>query len=236
MISPKEENGNCSMTGTLPVDFPAAGREAVKKIKTIHTPTYVKVLELIGFTWGDISAIDKAVTVWDDQLKVIQSSMTRLSEDLNRITGPEASEVWDGAAKDEYAAWRKDLEENTLNKLVGNIQELKTQLNSIRGNIYSIRVHVVATVIGIAAALASAMNGGEVGIAAGVGVMLGVAGIMADLYFRVKGDLGDKGRELDQFWKNNNLDRGGQRVSLPFNIQVVGDWDNWEHEHPRMKK
>ncbi|MFB4296345.1 hypothetical protein [Actinomadura sp. NTSP31] len=224
------------MTESLPADFPAVGREAVGKIQKIHTPTYIKVLELIGFTWGDVNAIDKAVAVWDAQLQALQGSMTRLSEDLSRMTGPEAGEVWDGAAKDEYAAWRKDLEEKTLDKFAENIQELKSQLNSIRGNIYSIRAHVVATVIGIAAALVSAMSGGEVGIVAGVGVLLGVGGVLADLYFRVKGDLGDKGRELDQFWKKSNLDRGGQRVSSPFNIQVVGDWDNWEHKHPRMKK
>lgn len=136
--------------------------------------------------------------------------------------------------------WRDDFDANTLEKYKENLEGISAQLTAVRSTVFSLRVHLVAMIIEIggviAGAIASSTGPGVVVGGPAIAIsLLALAGTYADCQFRVKGDMGDRGRELADFRSASNLDRGGGAVSLPFDTQSIGDWDNWENKNPKVK-
>jgi hypothetical protein len=219
------------MALTLPADFPQAGRSALDAVKKVHTPTYIKILEFIGVTWGDLDGIDKAIRIWQAEATRAKESIERLDKSFTKLTGADAESYWQGNARQEYVSWRNDLKANTLDKYLQNMWNIKEGLDSIHGNIWSIRGHVLALTLeagGIALGMATAET--IVGAAEGVIALVAFVGTWLDYYFRVKGDLDEKGRMLEVMRDRDRVDRGGGVVSLPFKTHVISDWDNWQNK------
>jgi hypothetical protein len=80
----------------------------------------------------------------------------------------------------------------------------------------------------MAGGIATAEN--PVSAAAAIVALVAFVGTFLDYSFRVQSDLDDKGRKLQTLRQQHKLDRGGGVVSLPFKMQVIGDWDNWQNK------
>ncbi|WUH98875.1 hypothetical protein OHR68_36090 [Spirillospora sp. NBC_00431] len=217
------------MAPSLPPDFSPAGREAAEKVRKVHSPAYVKILEFVGVNWGDTGGIDKIIRMWETEAKAADQSITTLNQDLAKLTSTDAATYWQGNAREEYVNWRTDFRDNTLTKYRDGAWAIKAALDEIYGNIWSIRGHVIAMVIE-AGVLATAVQsaGTPIGAAVAIGTLLAFVGTWADFQFRVKGDLDAKGRNLENLRNQGNLNRGGGAVSLPFRSHVIKDWSNWE--------
>lgn len=218
------------MTSAIPADFPQVGRTALEAIRKVHAPTYVKVLEFIGITWGDLGGIDKITAVWKNEATRAGESIERLNRSFSKLTNESAQAYWQGNAREEYVNWRADFKTNTLDKYHQNMWNIKAQLDDVRGNILSIRGHVIAMAIeagGMAIGIATAAT--VAGSAEGIIALVAFVGTFLDFQFRVLGDLEGKGRNLENIRDRDKVDRGGGVVSLPFKTDVIGDWDNWEN-------
>jgi hypothetical protein len=219
------------MAPTLPPDFPESGRQAAENIRRVHVPSYIKVIEFVGWTWGDLGAIDKIIAMWEAEAKVADESISRLNSGLAKLTSADAVAHWEGNAREEYVNWRNDFKDNTLGKYREGVWSVKKELDAIHGNIWSIRGHVVAMVIEAAALFLSSQAGPHpAALAADVVAFLALAATWVDWQFRVKSDLDGKGRNLENIGNQTRIDRGGGAVSLPFRAHVIADWSNWEQK------
>jgi hypothetical protein len=79
---------------------------------------------------------------------------------------------------------------------------------------------------GIAVGIAASETG--IGAAEGVIALLALIGTWADYEFRVRGDLDEKGRNLENIRTKFRLDRGGGVVSMPLKTDIVTDWRDWK--------
>jgi uncharacterized protein YukE len=220
------------MSPTLPPDFPPELAQGLESVKKIHAGTYNKVLEFIGLNWGDIGAIDKAIAIWEKEATEADQSLARVKREFTQLTSNEASEYWEGGAREAYATWQQDFIDNTLAKYSTKVWDIKKALEAIKSNILSIRGHVVAMVIEIIGAIVGAASSNPVGYGAAILAALALLGTWADFQFRVKGDLDDKGAALEDIKDQDQIKRSDGSVSLPFSIQVIGDWDNWQNKKP----
>ncbi len=220
------------MAPTYPPDFPPDLAEGLNAVKKIHAGTYNKVLEFIGINWGDTNAIGKAVTIWENEATKADESVAKVKRDFTQLNSNEASEYWEGGAREAYSTWQQDFIDNTLAKYSTKMWDIKKALEAIKSNIDSIRGHVVAMVIEIIAIFVGAASSNPIGYGAAVLGALELLGTWADYQFRVKGELDDKGAGLEDIKDENQIKRSDGSVSLPFSIQVISDWDNWQNKKP----
>jgi hypothetical protein len=222
------------MAGQLPPDFPGYAAAAMNKINSVSPTVYRYLLEFITNYWGDVGAISAASKVWEKEGKRAGQSNSDLDASHRKLTNPDTVNFWKGDAREAYVAWRDDFKSNTLDKYQQGIWDIKAALDSIIGTMNSIRGHIVAVVIEVAGAIAGAMTDNPVGLGASAVFLLSVAGTLADLAIRVRSDLDGHGRTLETYRQQHKLDRGGGVVSLPFKTDIICDWDNWQHAHPKM--
>lgn len=217
------------MAPTLPADFPPAAAAGLEKVRRIHAPTWLKAVEFIGLNWGDLDAIDEAKEYWKKEEVRAKKAVNQMRDEFAKLSSVDTVAFWEGNAREAYAAWLSDFQSGTLEKYLTNVGQIIAKLEEIHGNIYSIRAHLIAMtfeLVGIVAGLAAGETG--VGLVAAVIALVAALGTWADFAFRVRGDLDEKGRQLEAFRVSNKVDRGNGSVSRPFKTDVIGDWSNWE--------
>lgn len=220
------------MAPTIPPDFPSYLADGLQGVKKIDAGIYNKVLEFIGVNWGDTTAIGKAVAIWEKEATKADESLARVKTAFTQLNSSEASDYWEGGAREAYSTWQQDFIDNTLAKYSTKTWDIKKALEAIQSNINSIRGHVIAMVIEIIGIFVGAATSNPVGYAGAIIAGLALLGTWVDYEFRVKGDLNDKGAELENIKDEDPIKRADGSVSLPFSIQVIGDWDNWQNKKP----
>lgn len=216
------------MALNLPSDFPPAVAAGLLKVKKVHAGSYFRVVNFINAYWGDLSALDKAIAIWQNEGEVSRASIARLNTGLAKLAGKDAEKYWSGIARDEYVNWRNDFNDKTLNVYHENMLKIKDELDAIHSNIWSIRGHIIAMVIeiiGVAVGIAASAT--VIGAAEAVLALIALVGTLIDYEWRVQGDLDEKGRHLESISVGGKFDRGGGTLSLPFKTHIIGDWSDW---------
>ncbi|MFL6054211.1 MAG: hypothetical protein ACJ72W_15015 [Actinoallomurus sp.] len=194
---------------------------------------YSHVVKFINLYWGDVGAIDNAINnVWTKEGNRSTASIGNLDKSLGKLTSPDSVSYWEGNARDAYVNWRNDFKSNTLDRYHQNVWAIKVALDNIVGTLKSIRAHIIAMVIELAATMGAAATSNPVGYGAAALAGLALLGTWIDYELRVKNDLDNHGRELETIRDRDRLDRGGGNVSAPFKTDIIGDWDNWQHKNP----
>lgn len=215
----------------LPIDFPEAGLKALEIIQKASAWVCETLVDITHRLWGDIGAIDWAISnVWLPDHNRINESMGRLNSALSVLASDKAQGAWEGNARQAYIAWYRNFEEKVLTQLRLNVGDVKDHLDKVVRQLWFIRARWVAMVVEIAASVSAASVGVEP-LSLAASFAFGCQAL--EFYFNARPDFDKLGRDLETLQNRGNIGGGQPGLALPFDTQVIGDWDNWEHRNPK---
>lgn len=231
--------------------LPAPVHEAIAVTYKIDSRAGAVAQHLVGGLWGDVDRVERVAIEWERGADAAQESIGQLRQEIRTVAG---EHFWAGPAKDSYQQWVESLIEQTLAPVLQGLEETQQALGESAKTIAEMRVTVVKLCVSFTGAVASLIGsasgpGAAVGVPALVGFGAWFVGELINLRNSYINALDGQTEEMRAIRdktigteETRKLDPAypvpvtEEVITPPLNKSVLGDWDNWENENPKIEQ
>lgn len=217
----------------LPPDFPYPVAGVLEKIRHVSESLHDKIVRIINETWGDVGKLKHIRdNVWAKAISVAEGSMSDLQTDLDRLNGVKEANLWRGEARNEYIAWRNNLNAHNVIPTYNNLVEIKNRLDEAIHKVEGARIRIVAMVVEVAVTvggMATAEN--PVSAAAAIIAGLSLVGTFLEFQLNLRNEFDALGNNLETLRDAHKIgydDGLSYGVPPKFSADVISNWKDWE--------
>ncbi|MQA85068.1 MAG: hypothetical protein GEV03_10705 [Streptosporangiales bacterium] len=234
----------------MSLDFPVPVQDAIVVSHKIDASIGSTVESLITMLWGDVDRVDQVGVLWGQGGDDATDSINALRQELRGVAD---EQFWQGPAKDSYQAWIEQLIDQTLAPVRSGLEDVGKTLHDSARTIEDMRkslVRLCASFVGTVAGLLGGPFGWPVALVLGawfvtelmdfqvdyVNALDEHAGRMRDIGDTTVGSVDDSATKMLGPTIPVALPVIKKEITPPLDRSILGDWDNWEHGDPKIKK